>query len=96
MPFPYSFDATRLRSPHTTAEHEAWRDTVRTFVKKEIIPFVNDWDEAGAFPRNLHQKAAAVGLNGIGYPTEYGGFGEDTDVFHSLIMSEEMARAQAA
>lgn len=93
MPFPYSFDATRLRSPHTTAEHEAWRDTVRTFVKKEIIPFVNDWDEAGAFPRNLHQKAAAVGLNGIGYPTEYGGFGEDTDVFHSLIMSEEMARA---
>ncbi len=89
----YNFDSTRLPSPHLTDEHEAWRNTVRTFVDKEIIPFVNDWDEAGAFPRDLHQKAAAVGINGISYPGKYGGFGEDTDIFHSLIMSEELARA---
>jgi len=89
----YNFDATRLPSPHLTEEHEAWRNTVKAFVDKEIAPFVNDWDEAGAFPRELHQKAAAIGLNGITYPSEYGGFGEDTDIFHSLIMSEELARA---
>ncbi|MEP4051554.1 MAG: acyl-CoA dehydrogenase family protein [Litorimonas sp.] len=89
----YNFDATRLPSPHLTEEHEAWRNTVKAFVDKEIAPFVNDWDEVGAFPRELHQKAAAIGLNGITYPSEYGGFGEDTDIFHSLIMSEELARA---
>jgi len=93
MTVPYNFDSTRLLSPHLTEEHEAWRNTVRAFVDKEIAPFVNDWDEAGAFPRGLHQKAAAVGINGISYPSEYGGFGEDTDIFHSLIMSEELARA---
>ncbi|MEP3654739.1 MAG: acyl-CoA dehydrogenase family protein [Litorimonas sp.] len=89
----YNFDSTRLPSPHLTEEHEAWRNTVKAFVDKEIAPFVNEWDEAGAFPRELHQKAAAIGLNGITYPSEYGGFGEDTDIFHSLIMSEELARA---
>lgn len=93
MTLPYNIDATRLPSPHLTPEHEAWRDTVRAFVDKEIAPFVNAWDEAGAFPRELHQKAAAIGLNGISYPREYGGFAEDTDIFHSLIMSEELARA---
>jgi acyl-CoA dehydrogenase len=93
MRLPYDFDATHLPSPHHTAEHKAWRDTVRAFVEKEITPFVNDWDEAGAFPRDLHQKAAAIGINGIGYPEEYGGFGDETDIFHTLILSEELARA---
>ena len=93
MTIPYNFDATRLPSPHHTPEHEAWRDTVRAFVAKEITPFVNAWDEAGAFPRGLHQKAAAIGINGIGFPSEYGGFGSDTDIFHSIITSEELAHA---
>ena len=62
------FDATRLPSSHLTPEHEAWRQTVRAFVDKEILPYVNEWDEAGAFPRALHQKAAAIGLLGSIFP----------------------------
>ena len=93
MIIPYNFDATRLPSPHLTPEHEAWRDTVRAFVDKEISPFVNDWDEAGEFPRGLHRKAATIGINGIGFPREFGGFGDDTDIFHSIITSEELTRA---
>ena len=93
MTIPYNFDATRLPSPHLTPEHEAWRDTVRAFVDKEISPFVNDWDEAGEFPRGLHRKAATIGINGIGFPREFGGFGDDTDIFHSIITSEELTRA---
>ncbi len=93
MAHPLDFDATRLPSPHETAEHEAWRASVRAFVEREIMPFVNDWDEAGGFPRSLHTKAAAAGLLGLGYPEAYGGIREGTDVFHSLIASEELARA---
>ena len=93
MTIPYNFDATRLPSPHLTPEHEAWRDTVRAFVDKEISPFVNDWDEAGEFPRGLHRKAATIGINGIGFPRDFGGFGDDTDIFHSIITSEELTRA---
>lgn len=95
MTNPLSFDATRLASPHLNESHEAWRKTVRTFVDREIMPHVNDWDEAGAFPRELHKKAADIGLIGLGFPEEYGGVGDGVDVFHSIISSEELARAGA-
>lgn len=87
------FDATRPPSPHMGESHEAWRRTVRAFVEKEIAPHVNDWDEAGAFPRELHRKAAAIGLIGVGYPEEYGGVQDGVDIFHAIISSEELARA---
>jgi acyl-CoA dehydrogenase len=90
---PFSFDATRLPSPHINASHEAWRETVRAFVEKELVPHVNAWDEEGKFPRELYRRAAAVGLLSLGYPEEYGGVRDGVDVFHSLVASEELARA---
>lgn len=87
------FDSTRLPSPHLNESHEAWRRTVRAFVDREIAPYVNEWDEAEGFPRELHKKAADIGLIGLGYPEEYGGLREGVDIFHSLIVSEELARA---
>jgi len=90
---PFSFDATRLPSPHLGASHEAWRQTVRAFVDREVAPHVNAWDEEGKFPRELYRRAAAVGLLSLGYPEEYGGVREGVDVFHSLVASEELARA---
>ncbi|NWG91000.1 MAG: acyl-CoA dehydrogenase family protein [Parvularculaceae bacterium] len=90
---PLSFDETRLPSPHLGASHDAWRKTVRQFVDREIAPHVNAWDEEGKFPRELHRRAAAVGLIGLGYPEEYGGVKDGVDVFHSIVASEELARA---
>ncbi|MFN3959956.1 MAG: acyl-CoA dehydrogenase family protein [Parvularculaceae bacterium] len=90
---PFSFDATRLPSPHLNASHEAWRQTVRAFVDREVAPHVNAWDEEGKFPRELYRRAAAAGLLALGYPEEYGGVREGVDVFHSLVASEELARA---
>lgn len=88
-----NYDATRLPCPHMNEGHEAWRASVRAFVSREISPYVHDWDEAGAFPRDLHVKAAEMGLIGLGFPENYGGVGEETDVFHTIIASEELARA---
>ncbi|GJL93292.1 acyl-CoA dehydrogenase family protein [Hyphococcus sp.] len=93
MTQPLSFDATRLPSPHLNDSHEAWRKSVRAFVDREIIDHVADWDEAGAFPRELHNTAAAAGLIGLGYPEDFGGVSDGVDIFHSLIASEELARA---
>ncbi len=95
MTEPLSFDATRLPSPHLNDSHEAWRATVRAFVEREIMPHVNAWDEEAAFPRALHNKAAAAGLIGAGYPEEYGGVEDGVDIFHAVIGSEELARAGA-
>lgn len=79
--------------PHYTAEHEAFRDTVRRFVDNEIAPNVNDWDEAGTFPRELYRKAADIGLLQIGFPPEFGGV--EADSFFSIIAAQELARAGA-
>jgi len=89
---PLDFDSTRLPSPHLSESHDAWRRTVRQFVDREIMPNVSAWDEAEGFPRDLHRRAAAIGLIGLGYPEEFGGVREGVDVFHSLISSEELAR----
>jgi acyl-CoA dehydrogenase len=89
------FDATRLPSPHLGDSHESWRRTVRGFVDSEIMPNVKKWDEDESFPRDLHRKAAAIGLLGLGFDETYGGVREGVDVFHSLIASEELARAGA-
>lgn len=93
MTDPLSFDALRLPCLHMNENHEAWRKTVRGFVEKEITPHVSDWDEAGAFPRELHKKAADVGLIGLGFPESYGGVKDGVDIFHSIAATEELARA---
>ena len=67
-----------MANPFYTAEHEAYREVVRRFVEREIEPYAHEWDEAGGFPRILYEKAAAIGLLGLGFPEEYGGTEVDT------------------
>ncbi len=78
-------------SPFYTPEHAAFREMMRRFVEREIAPNVNAWDEAEGFPRELYKTAAAAGLLGMGYPEEYGG--TPSDLFFSIIASQELARA---
>jgi acyl-CoA dehydrogenase len=75
----------------TSPEHEAFRDSVRAFVQREIAPHVAQWDEAETFPRDLYRRAAALGLLGLGYPEAYGGI--PADGWYRLIAAEEIARA---
>jgi acyl-CoA dehydrogenase len=79
------------KSPYYTESHEAFRTSLRRFVEQEIAPFVDEWDEAGGFPRELYRKAAAVGLLGLGFPEEFGGV--PGDGFFSIIASQELARS---
>ena len=81
------------KSPFYTAEHEAFRAVVRRFVAAEIEPFAHEWDEAGTFPRELYEKAAAIGLLGLGFPEEYGG--TEVDRFMWIVAVQELARAGA-
>jgi acyl-CoA dehydrogenase len=77
--------------PALTEEHEAYRETARRFVAKEILPHAAAWDEAGEFPRELYRKAAAAGLFGAGYPEEYGG--TPADYFFRIVSAEEFSQA---
>ena len=49
-------------SPHFfKPEHAQFRDALREFTRKEIAPFVDEWDEAGQVPRELFRKAGDIG-----------------------------------
>lgn len=61
----------------TTPERTALRDTVTGFVQREILPHLADWERDGELPRDLHKKAAALGLLGAGFPESVGGSGGD-------------------
>lgn len=81
-------------APHySTPEHDAFREALSDFVAREITPFASEWDEAETFPRELYRKAAELGILGVGYEEAYGG--TPADVFHHLIISEEIARCGA-
>jgi acyl-CoA dehydrogenase len=73
------------------SHHQLIRDAVRGFVAREISPFINEWEEAEAFPRELYLKAGGSGILGIGYPEALGGSHEG-DVFAKVAASEELMR----
>ncbi|OSZ73139.1 acyl-CoA dehydrogenase family protein [Hydrogenophaga sp. IBVHS1] len=58
---------------NTAEDRAALVDTVKRFATQAIAPHVTAWDEAGEFPRALHQQAAELGLLGLGYPEHLGG-----------------------
>lgn len=74
-----------------TETHRLIRETVRRFVHKEILPFVEEWEESGYFPVELYKKAGSLGILGINYPEEYGGSGKD--LFGKIVQVEELMEA---
>ncbi|WP_411959934.1 acyl-CoA dehydrogenase family protein [Pseudomonas mandelii] len=71
--------------------HQLVRDSVRRFVEREILPDIDQWEEAESFPRELYLKAGAAGILGIGYPDSLGGSHEG-DLFAKVAASEELMR----
>jgi len=71
--------------------HQLVRDSVRRFVEREILPDIDQWEEAENFPRELYLKAGAAGILGIGYPEALGGSHEG-DLFAKVAASEELMR----
>jgi acyl-CoA dehydrogenase len=71
--------------------HQLVRDSVRRFVEREILPDIDQWEEAESFPRELYLKAGAAGILGIGYPETFGGSHEG-DLFAKVAASEELMR----
>ncbi|MEV6673076.1 acyl-CoA dehydrogenase family protein [Streptomyces sp. NPDC051162] len=78
-----------------TADHEAFRQVVRTFLAKEVVPHHARWERDGIVPREAWLAAGRQGLLGLAVPEEYGG-GGTTDFRHSAVLTEEFARAGAA
>ncbi|GAB3299177.1 acyl-CoA dehydrogenase [Epidermidibacterium keratini] len=72
-------------------EHEAFGETVRRFIDKEIEPHYDAWESAGQVDRDVWRAAGAAGLLGTDVPEEYGGGGM-ADYRFNAVIAEELAR----
>jgi alkylation response protein AidB-like acyl-CoA dehydrogenase len=72
-------------------DHEAFRDSFRKFVDKEIAPFHADWEEQGFVAREVWNKAGENGFLCMTLPEECGGSGADK--LYSVVQMEELARS---
>ncbi|HEA50954.1 acyl-CoA dehydrogenase family protein [Marinobacter antarcticus] len=72
--------------------HEQVRLSARKFITTHVRPYIDDWEEAGEFPRDIFRKAGEAGLLAAGFPEALGGMGEG-DVFLKVAISEEFMRS---
>ena len=72
-------------------EHEAFRETVATFLDKEAAPFHRQWEKDGIVDREVWAKAGTQGLLGLQLPEEYGG-GGTADFRYNAVVGEEMTK----
>lgn len=74
-----------------TPERLQLRKSVRAFAEREILPHIDEWEQAGELPRDLSRRTAQAGLLGVGYADEVGGEGGDAaDV---AVICEELHEA---
>lgn len=77
-----------------TQEQEMLRKAMQDFAKRELLPRVQQLDEAGEFPRDIIKKIADLGLIGIVFPSEYGG--SNMGHLARMISIEELSQAYAS
>ncbi|WP_030451547.1 acyl-CoA dehydrogenase family protein [Herbidospora cretacea] len=76
-------------------EHELFRDTVRDFMSREVIPHHAQWEKDGIVPREIWKKAGDLGMFAMSVPEEHGGIGI-TDFRFNVVVIEEIIRAGAS
>lgn len=75
-------------------EQEALRESANAFVRREITPHLQEWEDAGEVPLELHRAAAKQGFLGLGVPEKNGGSGGT--FLDALALTEAMAEAGAS
>ena len=76
------------------ADHQAFREAVRAFFDREVVPHLAEWDAAGIMPREVFGTAGKSGFLGMAVPEQLGGGGVDDFRFNAVI-GEEAIRAGA-
>lgn len=73
-------------------EHEAFRDLVRSFITREVVPVYRQWEAAGCPPREMFRRLGEIGVMGMNMDEKWGGAGQH-DYVYNVVLQEETARA---
>jgi alkylation response protein AidB-like acyl-CoA dehydrogenase len=75
-------------------EHLLFRETVREFLTREVVPHHAQWEKDGIVPREVWKKAGELGMFGFSVPEEFGGAGI-ADFRYNAVVLEEITRIGA-
>jgi cyclohexanecarboxyl-CoA dehydrogenase len=71
-----------------TDEQEQFRQAVARFARERVAPGYRDRSNSSAYPMDLHQEMASLGVLGIGLPEKFGGTGEEDPVTLGIACEE--------
>ena len=72
-------------------DHEAFRESVREFVERTLVPRAEQMLEAKSIDRDIWREAGKQGFLSLDIPEEYGGAGVD-DYRFNAVLGEEVAK----
>ncbi|KAJ9458920.1 Acyl-CoA dehydrogenase [Diplonema papillatum] len=90
-PVPFGLDFKRATPFGHSEERDRLSAVTRQWVEAEVVPRIDQWEEEGMLPRDLHVSAAKAGFYGIGIPKELGGSGY-ADVYTRLAVADQLIR----
>lgn len=82
-----------MNSMYFTEEHEAFRQSFKDFLQKEVVPHIDKWEKDGTVERFIWKKFGEMGYFGLNQPEEYGGLG--LDLFYTVIFLEELQKVNS-
>ncbi|MGB2684286.1 MAG: acyl-CoA dehydrogenase family protein [Olleya sp.] len=83
-----------MENMYFSEEHNLFRESLREFLKKEVVPHIDKWEKTGSIERFIWKKFGDMGFFGISYPEQYGGM--DLDIFYMVILLEELQKINSA
>ena len=79
-----------MNGMYFTEEHHLFRESLKDFLQKEVVPHLDKWEETGTIERFIWEKFGEMGYFGLATPEEYDGLG--LDLFYTTIFLEELQK----
>jgi len=79
-----------MNSMYFTEEHNLFRESLKDFLKREVVPHIEKWEKTGTIERFIWKKFGDMGFLGLPYPEEFGGL--NLDIFYTVILLEELQK----
>ena len=83
-----------MKSKYFSEEHDSFRQSLKDFLQKEVVPHIEKWEETGTIDRFIWKKFGDMGFFGINYPEAYGGM--NLDLFYTVIFLEELQKIKSS
>jgi alkylation response protein AidB-like acyl-CoA dehydrogenase len=79
-----------MQSMYFTEEHQLFRQSLKDFLQKEVVPHIDKWEETGTIDKFIWEKFGEMGYFGLATPEKDGGL--DVDLFYTVILLEELQK----